>query len=180
MLMNRRDFSALALLALTSTRTHAAPEKLQLHIAALVLPRIDRGHESLDRHIVFARTDLVPHSPVTEKHVGAHGMPVGELCAATITTSDNTAANLILASYGGPCALTAFARELGDTVTRVGRIEPALNGWRGVDDNDLAARDAARDAARGAGRCAHVWRRSGGCCRRSSRAVSRGLTGPTP
>ena len=161
MLMDRRDFSALALLALTSTRTHAAPEKLQLRI-------------------VFARTDLVPHSPVTEKHVGAHGMPVGELCAATITTSDNTAANLILASYGGPCALTAFARELGDTVTRVGRIEPALNGWRGVDDNDLAARDAARDAACGAGRCAHVWRRSGGCCRRSSRAVSRGLTGPTP
>ena len=51
----------------------------------------------------------------------------GALCEATITTSDNAAANLILASYGGPAALTAFVRRLGDETTRLDRIEPELN-----------------------------------------------------
>jgi len=54
-------------------------------------------------------------------------MTLAELCEAAITTSDNTAANLVLASYGGPAALTAYLRELGDAVTRVDRIEPDLN-----------------------------------------------------
>lgn len=102
----------------------------KLLASALVLQRVDRGQESLDRRIVFGRGDLLPHSPVTERHVGGDGMTLGELCAATITTSDNAAANLILASYGGPRAFTAFARELGDSVTRLDRTEPALNAWR--------------------------------------------------
>ncbi|MBF6631111.1 MAG: serine hydrolase [Comamonas sp.] len=49
------------------------------------------------------------------------------MSAATITTSDNTAGNLILDSYGGPAALTAYVRQLGDEVTRLDRNEPALN-----------------------------------------------------
>jgi beta-lactamase class A len=54
-------------------------------------------------------------------------MTLAELCHATITTSDNTAANLILQSYGGPKRLTQFLRSLGDNVTRTDRIEPSLN-----------------------------------------------------
>ena len=54
-------------------------------------------------------------------------MTMAELCAATITTSDNAAANLIMASYGGPAALTAYLRSLGDNVTRIDRWEPELN-----------------------------------------------------
>jgi beta-lactamase class A len=41
--------------------------------------------------------------------------------------SDNTAANVLLAWMGGPGALTAFYRQLGDTVTRLDRNEPSLN-----------------------------------------------------
>lgn len=37
------------------------------------------------------------YSPVSEKHL-ADGMTVGELCAAAITMSDNSAANLLLAT----------------------------------------------------------------------------------
>lgn len=95
--------------------------------SALVLRRVDMGLESLERRIPLARADLIPWSPVTELHADGPGMTLAELCKATITTSDNTAANLILASYGGPAALTAYLRELGDAVTRVDRIEPDLN-----------------------------------------------------
>jgi beta-lactamase class A len=102
--------------------------------SALVLRRVDLGQESLARRIVFGAADLVPNSPVSEKHVGGHGMTMGELCEATLTTSDNTAANLILASYGGPLALTAFARAIGDSVTRFDRNEPSANVWHGLRD----------------------------------------------
>ena len=109
----------------------------KLLASALVLRRADRGEESLARRIAFARSDLVPHSPVTEKHTGGAGMTLAELCDAAMTTSDNTAANLILASYGGPPAVTAFARTLGDTVTRLDRFEPALNDWH--DERDTTS-----------------------------------------
>jgi len=95
--------------------------------SALVLARVEQGQESLQRRIRYTRDDLVTWSPVTEKHVGGDGLTLGQLCEATITTSDNTAANLILASYGGPAALTAYLRSLGDTITRLDRNEPELN-----------------------------------------------------
>lgn len=94
---------------------------------ALVLARVDRNEEHLDRRVVFSQSDLVVYSPVTEKHAGGSGMTVGELCEAAVTLSDNTAGNLLLASFGGPSALTKFVRSLGDKVTRLDRIEPDLN-----------------------------------------------------
>lgn len=99
----------------------------KLLASALVLDRADRGEESLERRIRYRRQDLVSWSPVTERHVGGEGLSLAQLCEATITTSDNTAANLILASYGGPAALTAYARRLGDRVTQLDRTEPELN-----------------------------------------------------
>jgi beta-lactamase class A len=95
--------------------------------AALVLARVDRGRERLDRRIVFAESDLVTYSPITKDHTGPDGMSLGEICEAALTLSDNTAGNLLLDSFGGPPALTAFARALGDRVTRLDRRETALN-----------------------------------------------------
>ena len=95
--------------------------------SALVLHRVDRGLEALDRRIPITPADIITWSPVTEKHVGGTGMSLAALCEATITTSDNAAANLIMASYGGPAALTAYLRTLGDSVTRIDRREPELN-----------------------------------------------------
>ena len=99
----------------------------KLLASALVLDRADRGEESLQRRIRYRKEDLVSWSPVTERHVGGEGLSLAQLCEATITTSDNTAANLILASYGGPAALTTYARRLGDRETRLDRTEPELN-----------------------------------------------------
>lgn len=104
----------------------------KLLASALVLRRVDRGQEALDRRIAYTRKDLVPGSPVSGQHADGGGMTLGELCQATITTSDNTAANLILSSFGGPGALTDYARELGDSVSRFDRGEPQVN-VRGAD-----------------------------------------------
>jgi beta-lactamase class A len=95
-------------------------------VAGLVLARVDQGKERLDRRVTYGKAALVSHSPVTEKHVG-DGMTIGALCEATMTLSDNAAANLLLDTFGGPPALTAFVRTLGDKVTRLDRREPELN-----------------------------------------------------
>ena len=104
--------------------------------AALVLHRVDAGEEQLERRIRYTAAELVAHSPVTGQHAGGEGLSLAQLCEATVTTSDNTAANLILQSFGGPAALTRHARRLGDTMTRLDRDEPALNSALPGDPRD--------------------------------------------
>jgi len=106
--------------------------------AAWVLARVDAGQERLDRRIVVTRESLLDWSPATSKHVGGAGMTVAALCEAAITLSDNAAANLLLASAGGPAAVTAFARRIGDGVTRLDRTEPTLNESTPGDPRDTS------------------------------------------
>ena len=94
--------------------------------AALVLQRVDAGQETLERSLAVARSAILPHSPLTEPHVGGR-MTMSALCEAAVTQSDNAAANLMLASFGGPATLTAYLRSLGDPTTRLDRNEPTLN-----------------------------------------------------
>lgn len=114
----------------------------KLLLAAQVLARADRGEDRMDRRRVFGAGDLVSWSPVTEKHLGEPGMSLAELCEATITISDNTAANLLLAGLGGPAGFTAFVRSLGDEVTRLDRNEPTLNEAAPGDPRDTTTPDA--------------------------------------
>jgi beta-lactamase class A len=95
--------------------------------AAAVLKTIDRGSERLDRWVTYSQSDLLEYAPVTRANVSKGGMTVGELCAAAVELSDNTAGNLLLAAIGGPAGLTSFTRTLGDAVTRLDRTEPTLN-----------------------------------------------------
>lgn len=118
--------------------------------AALVLRRVDQGQERLDRRVRVERSDLLSYSPVTEKRVGGAGMTVAELCEAAVAASDNAAANLLLASFGGPAALTRFARTLGDDKTRLDRIEPALNESRPGDERDTTTPRAMAGSLRAA------------------------------
>ncbi len=99
----------------------------KLLASAAVLKRVENGEDRLDRRITFQSSDVVVNSPVTKDHVGGAGMTLAELCAAALNYSDNTAGNLLLSSLGGPQALTAYARSIGDQVTRLDRIEPDLN-----------------------------------------------------
>lgn len=107
----------------------------KLLAAAAILKRVDEGQEQLARRVRYTASDLVTYSPVTEKHI-ADGMTLAELCEAAITLSDNTAGNLMLAAIGGPAGLTAYARSLGDPLTRLDRIETELNEAAPGDERD--------------------------------------------
>jgi beta-lactamase class A len=107
----------------------------KLLAAAMVLKRVDDGQERLDRSIAIERAAILAHSPLTEPNVGGT-MTMGALCEATVTQSDNAAANLMLASFGGPAALTAYVRVLGDRTTRLDRNEPSLNEALAGDSRD--------------------------------------------
>ena len=135
----------------------------KLLAAGAILTRVDADQERLDRRIRFRAADLPPgYAPVTRQHVGGAGMSIAALCEAALTYSDNGAANLLLAALGGPTAITAFARTLGDRTTRLDRIEPSLNQSIPGDPRDtttpaamlgnlrrLVLRDALTPASRG-------------------------------
>ena len=123
-----------ALDTLTGARSmHRADERFpmcstfKVLAAGAILARVDAGKESLDRRIRFQAPDLLAYSPITRDRLGGEGMSLADLCEAALTVSDNTAANLLLAALDGPAGLTAYARSLGDSMTRLDRIEPDLN-----------------------------------------------------
>ncbi len=116
--------------------------------AAAILQQVDRGSDSLDRRVVIRPGDLVDHSPVTSGRTGGNGMTLAELCQAAITTSDNTAGNMMLKAIGGPAGLTAFARTIGDETTRLDRWETALNEAAPGDPRDSTAPAAMADSLR--------------------------------
>ena len=107
--------------------------------AGAVLQRVDAGHEDLARRIRFGKDQLVDYSPVTEHHADGAGMSLGEICAAALDYSDNTAGNLLLGTLGGPPAITCFARSLGDPVTRLDRSETSLNDALPGDPRDTTS-----------------------------------------
>ena len=67
---------------------------------------------------------------------------MAEICEAALTQSDNTAGNKILQSIGGPEALTRFARNIGDEVTRLDRWETELNEALVGDPRDTTSPNA--------------------------------------
>jgi len=107
-------------------------------LAAAVLQRADAGREHLDRAVAIPAQPLVHYSPLTEEHVGGK-MTISELCYAIMTRSDNTAANLLLSTLGGPDGITHFARSIGDTVTRLDRTETTLNEALPGDPRDTTS-----------------------------------------
>lgn len=111
-------------------------------LAAQVLARVDQGQERLDRRIAVQWSDMVPYAPVTQARAGEAPMTVAELCDAAVTLSDNPAANLLLRASGGPPALTAWLRGIGDGVTRLDRIEPELNEATPGDPRDTTTPEA--------------------------------------
>ncbi len=94
--------------------------------AAAILQRSTQNPALMEQRISYKQSQIVANSPITEKHL-ADGMTVAELCAAALQYSDNTAANLLLRTLGGPGNLTAFARSIGDEKFRLDRWETALN-----------------------------------------------------
>lgn len=116
--------------ALTGHRLHerfGMCSTFKLPLAAAILRKADEGSLRLDQWVPFSQADIVAHAPVTKQHLAQGGMTVQALAEAAQTTSDNAAANLLLQLLGGPAGFTSILRAAGDTVTRLDRMEPAMN-----------------------------------------------------
>lgn len=105
-------------------------------LVACVLQRVDRGDERLDRLIGYGTKDLFDYAPTARTNVSRGSLSVAEMCQAAVELSDNTCANLLLASIGGPPAMTAFWRSIGDPVTRLDHYELELNQSRPGNPQD--------------------------------------------
>jgi beta-lactamase class A len=105
-------------------------------LAACVLARVDRGEDQLAAMIAYGNADLLDYAPVAKENLAKGAMSVGDMCKASVEVSDNTCANLLLARIGGPAALTAFWRSIGDTTSRLDHNEPELNRSPPGDPHD--------------------------------------------
>ncbi|MDQ2636382.1 MAG: serine hydrolase, partial [Actinomycetota bacterium] len=119
-------------LASGNTVTHRAQERFAMcstfktYAAARVLQMAEHGELSLEERVFVDPDDILVNSPVTEARAGGEAT-LAELCQAALQRSDNTAANLLLTTIGGPQAITAFARSIGDPQSRLDRWETELN-----------------------------------------------------
>lgn len=111
------------------------------YAAARVLQMVEQGQLTLDQTAFVDPTAIVANSPRTAPRAGGD-MTLDELCQAALQVSDNTAANLLLTTIGGPPAITAFARSIGDPSTRLDRWETELNSAVPGDPRDTSTPEA--------------------------------------
>ena len=116
-------------------------------VAAAALKQSMTDPDYLQRRITYTQADLLSWAPITKEHV-AEGMSVADLCAAALQYSDNTATNLLMKLLGGPQAVTAFARSIGDTAFRLDRWEPELNSALPGDERDTTTPEAMQNTLR--------------------------------
>ncbi len=126
---------------------HRADERFPLcstfkvMLVSAVLSRSTQSAELMGQRIRYSRDNLVAHSPITETHL-EDGMTVADLCAAAVQYSDNAASNLLMGMLGGPTAVTAFARSMGDREFRLDRWETDLNTAIPDDPRDTSTPEA--------------------------------------
>lgn len=75
----------------------------------------------------------------TRKNLAGGGMSIVALAQAAQELSDGAAANLLVRRLGGPAAVTAKFRDMGDTVTRLDRYEPDLGLVLSADVRDTTS-----------------------------------------
>ena len=108
---------------------------------AKMLKDADSGKLNKKATFGIHKNDLIPWSPVTSNLIGQK-ISLEKACEATMLTSDNTAANIVLTQIGSPLALTDFMRAIGDKITRLDRFEPYLNQAQKNDNRDTTTPNA--------------------------------------
>lgn len=98
----------------------------KLAMVGACLREADAGRLQIDEVIPYGADDLLTWSPVTRQNLDKGGMPIVGLAQAAQEKSDGAAANLLVRRLGGPKAVTALFRDMGDTVSRLDRYEPML------------------------------------------------------
>ncbi|MTC74410.1 class A beta-lactamase [Providencia sp. wls1919] len=108
---------------------------------ANALAKVDAKKLSLSHSMIVTEENIVTYSPVAKDYMNK-SFTLEQACKAANEYSDNTAANFAIFSGGGPEALTAFMRAIGDTVTRSDRYEPELTVNPEGDLRDTTTPDA--------------------------------------
>lgn len=108
---------------------------------AKLLKDTDEGKLNLVDTKLIQKNAIQEYSPITRSLVGKH-ISLEDACSATMLTSDNTAANIVLEAVGGPSDLTLFLRNLGDQFSRIDRWEPELNEGKPGDVRDTTTPNA--------------------------------------
>lgn len=113
-------------------------------VAAILRQSMDE-RALLSQKINYTKNDLVNWNPITEKYLSS-GMTVKQLCAASISYSDNTAMNLLVKKMGGLEQMTLFAHSIGNTSFRQdnGWPEEAYSGGKGNLKDSSTPKDMAK------------------------------------
>ena len=111
----------------------------KLALVAACLREADQGRLDLSQVLTYSEADLLPWAPVTRKNLAEGGMSIVALAQAAQELSDGVAANLLVKRLGGPAAVTAKFRDMGDTVTRLDRYEPDLGLVLSADLRDTTS-----------------------------------------
>lgn len=113
-------------IGLNRTRRFGLCSSFKLSLAAMILANDAAGRIDAGNRVRWTKDDLMAVSPFTAQRL-QEGATLLELAEFTQKYSDNAAANILLRELGGPAALTGFWRSIGDDVSRLDRVEPALN-----------------------------------------------------
>jgi beta-lactamase class A len=92
-------------------------------LAAAVMAEVDAGRLSLDEGFTLKPMDLSPWSAIAAAWPGRQAYTARELLNAALTTSDNTAADVLMARIGGPGAVTAWLAGKRVDEIRIDRYE---------------------------------------------------------
>jgi beta-lactamase class A len=111
----------------------------KLAMVGACLREADAGRLNLAEVLPYGESDLLSWAPVTREHLAAGGLPIAALATAAVQLSDGTAANLLVRKLGGPAAVTAKYREMGDRISRLDRYEPSLGMVLSADLRDTTS-----------------------------------------
>lgn len=121
----------------------------KLALVAAYLREADHGRIDLEEIVAYSEADLLPWAPVTRQNLAKGGLSIAALAQAAQERSDGAAANLLIRRLGGPSAVTAKIREMGDAVTRLDRYEPDLGLVLSADRRDTTSPSAMARLVRG-------------------------------
>jgi beta-lactamase class A len=80
-----------------------------------------------------------PYSPIAQRYPRGGSLTIREICRLTLSESDNTGADLLAATIGGPSAVTAYLRSIGVRDVRIDRRERDLPSFaRRAEQRDTA------------------------------------------
>ncbi len=138
------DGSGLQVAEVNADRPQVMASVYKLPIAAKVLADADAGRLAMDRTLTLRPADDAPGwSPIAAANPQGVTISIAALVDSVVTTSDNTACDVLLDQVGGPRAVTAWLRAQGIAGIRVDRSERQI----GIDYAGPAPRSVRRATA---------------------------------